>query len=214
MSPEEFREYGRKAVDWIADYREQVESLPVLSRAEPGALRAALAARPARTWRAVRRRTARHGRARPARHHALAASVLLRLLPGQRERAGDPRRSARVRPRSAGHALGHFARGDRTRDARARLVRNAAGSARAIPLDRVGRWSHPAHRVGLGPRRTPRRAAPRQRRRDRTRRCRCRQVRRLHARRRRTRRSRRRAALRASARTPCARSTSILRPCR
>ncbi len=42
MSPDEFREYGRKAVDWIADYREQVESLPVLSPAEPGALRAAL----------------------------------------------------------------------------------------------------------------------------------------------------------------------------
>jgi aromatic-L-amino-acid decarboxylase len=46
MSPDEFREYGRKAVDWIAVYREQVESLPVLSPAEPGALRAALPSDP------------------------------------------------------------------------------------------------------------------------------------------------------------------------
>src|SRR6185312_10786257 len=46
MSPDEFREYGRKAVDWIADYLEQVESFPVLSSVEPGAVRAALPAEP------------------------------------------------------------------------------------------------------------------------------------------------------------------------
>jgi len=46
MSPDEFREYGRMAVDWIADYLEQVESRPVLSPAEPGAVRAALPADP------------------------------------------------------------------------------------------------------------------------------------------------------------------------
>ncbi len=42
MTPEEFRQAGRQVVDWIADYYEQVESLPVLSQVEPGAIRAAL----------------------------------------------------------------------------------------------------------------------------------------------------------------------------
>src|ERR1700761_25419 len=46
MSPDEFREYGRKPVDWIADYLERVESFPVLSQAEPGSVRAALPAEP------------------------------------------------------------------------------------------------------------------------------------------------------------------------
>lgn len=42
MSPEEFRRCGRAVVDWIADYRQRVESLPVLSQATPGQIRAAL----------------------------------------------------------------------------------------------------------------------------------------------------------------------------
>jgi aromatic-L-amino-acid decarboxylase len=42
MTPEEFREYGRQVVDWIADYYERIESFPVLSQVEPGAVRAAL----------------------------------------------------------------------------------------------------------------------------------------------------------------------------
>ena len=44
MTPEEFRRYGRQAVDWIADYYERIESFPVLSRSEPGEIRAALPA--------------------------------------------------------------------------------------------------------------------------------------------------------------------------
>jgi aromatic-L-amino-acid decarboxylase len=46
MSAEEFRRHGRAVVDWIADYWERVEELPVQSRAAPGALRAALPAAP------------------------------------------------------------------------------------------------------------------------------------------------------------------------
>lgn len=42
MSPDEFREYGRQAVDWIADYYERIESFPVLSQVVPGEIRAAL----------------------------------------------------------------------------------------------------------------------------------------------------------------------------
>ena len=42
MSPEDFRQYGYEIVDWIADYFERVEKLPVLSHAEASrSLRAA-----------------------------------------------------------------------------------------------------------------------------------------------------------------------------
>ena len=39
MTPEELRHLGRELVDWIADYMERVEELPVLSRAAPGSIR-------------------------------------------------------------------------------------------------------------------------------------------------------------------------------
>ena len=42
MTPEQFRQYGRQVVDWIADYYERVESFPVLSQVEPGQIRGAL----------------------------------------------------------------------------------------------------------------------------------------------------------------------------
>jgi len=42
MSSEEFRRNGHAVVDWIADYYARIESYPVLSRAEPGQIRAAL----------------------------------------------------------------------------------------------------------------------------------------------------------------------------
>lgn len=46
MTPGEFRHYGRAMVDWIADYYERVESLPVLSRVQPGEIRAVLEPQP------------------------------------------------------------------------------------------------------------------------------------------------------------------------
>ena len=42
MSPEEFRRRGHEVVDFIADYRARVASLPVMSRSEPGAVMARL----------------------------------------------------------------------------------------------------------------------------------------------------------------------------
>ncbi len=46
MSPEEFRRLGYRMIDWIADYQQRVGELPVLSRAEPGSIRAKLPAAP------------------------------------------------------------------------------------------------------------------------------------------------------------------------
>jgi aromatic-L-amino-acid/L-tryptophan decarboxylase len=42
MTPEEFRRRGKELVDWIADYHEWIEWLPVMSRAKPGEVRASL----------------------------------------------------------------------------------------------------------------------------------------------------------------------------
>jgi aromatic-L-amino-acid decarboxylase len=46
LSPSDFRRLGHAAIDWVADYCERVESLPVLSRVKPGDIRAALPAHP------------------------------------------------------------------------------------------------------------------------------------------------------------------------
>jgi aromatic-L-amino-acid decarboxylase len=42
MSPEEFRQWGHRAIDWIAEYMENPEAYPVLSAVEPGSVRAQL----------------------------------------------------------------------------------------------------------------------------------------------------------------------------
>ena len=42
MTPEEFRKYGHRLVDWIADYRARVAELPVMARTAPGEIRAQL----------------------------------------------------------------------------------------------------------------------------------------------------------------------------
>ena len=46
MTPDEFRDSGYAVVDWIAKYMEEIESFPVLSRAEPGEVRSKLPDRP------------------------------------------------------------------------------------------------------------------------------------------------------------------------
>src|SRR5215470_6577950 len=46
MSPDEFRRQGHAMVDWIAEYYSRVESLPVLSRVQPGDIRAKLPSDP------------------------------------------------------------------------------------------------------------------------------------------------------------------------
>ncbi len=44
MSPDDFRRYGKEMVDWIADYYENIEELPVFSQVKPGAVRSRLPA--------------------------------------------------------------------------------------------------------------------------------------------------------------------------
>ena len=46
MTGEQFRQHGKEVVDWIADYYERIESLPVLSQVRPGEVRHALPENP------------------------------------------------------------------------------------------------------------------------------------------------------------------------
>ena len=46
MTSDEFRKAGHRIVDWIADYRQQIESRPVMSPARPGEIKAKLPAAP------------------------------------------------------------------------------------------------------------------------------------------------------------------------
>jgi aromatic-L-amino-acid decarboxylase len=46
MTPEEFRKYGHQLIDWIADYRTNIASRPVMARTAPGEVRAQLPASP------------------------------------------------------------------------------------------------------------------------------------------------------------------------
>ena len=53
MSKEEFRRFGHELIDWVAEYLENVEDLPVLAQIEPGDLKAQLPAAPPETGEAM-----------------------------------------------------------------------------------------------------------------------------------------------------------------
>ena len=42
MTPAQFREEGKKVIDWIADYYENIENFPVLSQVKSGDIKASL----------------------------------------------------------------------------------------------------------------------------------------------------------------------------
>jgi len=46
VTPEEFRAAGHQLIDWVADYRARIRSLPVMSPVEPGSVRATLPSAP------------------------------------------------------------------------------------------------------------------------------------------------------------------------
>ena len=49
MTPEEFRIAGHQLIDWIADYRSNLENRPVRAQVEPGEIRQGFAATPPET---------------------------------------------------------------------------------------------------------------------------------------------------------------------
>jgi len=49
MTPEQFREEGKKVIDWIADYYENIEKYPILSQVKPGEIKASLPGNPPQT---------------------------------------------------------------------------------------------------------------------------------------------------------------------
>ena len=46
MTPDQFRDHGKQLVDWIADYYQRIEALPVLSKVRPGEIRQSLPTMP------------------------------------------------------------------------------------------------------------------------------------------------------------------------
>ncbi len=42
LTPDQFREQGKKLIDWIADYYENIEQFPVLAQVKPGEIKASL----------------------------------------------------------------------------------------------------------------------------------------------------------------------------
>jgi aromatic-L-amino-acid/L-tryptophan decarboxylase len=49
VSPEEFRVYGHRLIDWLADYHESLAERPVMAKTKPGEVRAALPSAPPET---------------------------------------------------------------------------------------------------------------------------------------------------------------------
>ena len=91
MTPDEFRRNGYEMIDLIADYLEGVEDRRIVPDIEPGDVRAMLPEHPPtepEPWDAIR---ADIDRGRAARHHALAAPQLVRLLSRQHDLPVDPR---------------------------------------------------------------------------------------------------------------------------
>ena len=46
MTPEESRRCGHQLIDWIAEYREQIEQMPVRAQVKPGAIKKSMPASP------------------------------------------------------------------------------------------------------------------------------------------------------------------------
>ena len=90
MTPDQFRKHGHQVIDWIADYYDRLESFPVLSQVKPGDVRASLPAHAPQQGEDFDAVLADMDTVILPGHHALAAPVLLRLLPGRRERSVRP----------------------------------------------------------------------------------------------------------------------------
>ena len=107
MTSEEFRSYGRMVIDWIADYYEMVESLPVLSTVQPGEIRAALPEEPPQDGEQFEDVLQDFEKIILPGHNALAIAKFLRLFPSQHLGAIHSGRLAILRIGCAGYALDH-----------------------------------------------------------------------------------------------------------
>ena len=147
MSPEEFRLYGHRLIDWLADYHESLAERPVMAKTKPGEIRDALPAAPPDEPEDFAAVIADLDRVVAAGLVALAASALLRLFPRQRASCGHPRRSRLDRARRDRALVAIEPGGDRSRGGRHRLAapdaRPLAGLERRDPGHRLDqrRWS-------------------------------------------------------------------------
>ena len=145
-----FRDDGAAALEWVARYLETVGDYPVLSRVEPGAIKAALPCIAARRTRAVRGSPSRSRRDPDAGDHALAEPASLRLFRDDRSRAGHPRGAPDRRPQPGRHPLACLAGAPGARGGDARLAaaaaRPARGAARPHRGHRIVRLDHGTRR--------------------------------------------------------------------
>ena len=147
---DEFIDYGERAVHWIAAYLRAPERYPVLSRVQPGEIKAQLPAlRPPRPKDGRHSRRLRHHP--DARHHALEPSRFHGLFRQQRLGARRRGRNAERRAQRERHAVAHVARRHRTGRGRARLA-----GADARPAGRPARRDY-RHGVDFQPARHLRR---------------------------------------------------------
>ena len=163
LTPDEFREQGHRVVDWIADYWESVDGLPVLAQVQPGDVTASLPTALPEQPEPLDAVLADLDAAPGPRPHALAAPALLRVLPGEllpRRRAGRP---ALQRHRRPGDVVGDQPGRDRARAGRPRPAPPGARPAGLVRPGRPGRGRHPGHRLHRDVHRRPGRAAPRDR---------------------------------------------------
>jgi len=120
MTPEEFRRYGHRLIDFLADYHAGIAKRPVMSPVRPGEIKAQLPEAPPELPEPMDAVLADLDRiVMPGLSHWQHPS-LLRLFPGQRVARRHPRRSGEHRPRRPRSLLavepgGHGGRGGRHR---------------------------------------------------------------------------------------------------
>jgi hypothetical protein len=115
MSAEEFRRFGHELVDWIANYFERIEELPVLAQIEPGDLKAQLPSTPP---------------AQGEPMEAILTDLLFRLLRHFNFSSWNFRRALERGFRRQVHVVANFTGLDRAGGSRARLAATDVGSRR------------------------------------------------------------------------------------
>ena len=122
MDPETFRRLGHQLIDWIADYRTNLEQLPVMAPVEPGDIHARLPSAPPESAESLDGIFAEIERTIVPGLSLWQHPQLLRLLPGQRPARKRPRRLPQHRSRRPRSLLAIESRPHRSRGGHDRLV--------------------------------------------------------------------------------------------